>query len=85
MVRFELLGGYYVTHTLSNRLRDLCVCEVEFFGRCVLEEGATSLFLMMWFLQFSTHYYQIVDLESVSLFQIVKELRFLTSRLLRDS
>lgn len=43
------------------------MCEVEFFGRCVLEEGTMGLFLMMWFPQVSTCNYQIVDLESVSL------------------
>ena len=37
---------YGVMHEVSSFERLMC-CEVEFFGRCVFEEGATNLFSLI--------------------------------------
>ena len=45
----------------------LMCCEVEFFWEVCVEEGASGLFSLMWFREFSTHCYQIGVLESFKL------------------
>ena len=57
---------HYVTH-IWYQLRDLCVVRWSFFWEVCFEEGAVDLFSLMWFPRFSTHCYQMVNLESFKL------------------